>query len=46
MDEGPTAHWVNLIFEAESDESDEGPNAHLVNLIYQAESGMRGSLHN
>ena len=39
-EEGPTAHWVNLIIGR-----DEGLVAHWVSLIFQAKLGMRGSLH-
>ena len=39
-DEGPTAHWLNLILRM-----DKGLVAHWVNLISQAVLAMRGSLH-
>ena len=40
MDEGPTAHWPNLILRM-----DEGLAAHWVNLILQGQIGTMGQLH-
>ena len=40
MDEGPTAHWPNLILRL-----DKGLAAHWANLILQGQVGIMGPLH-